>query len=127
MTAAGLAMPRSRSSGRLTGRSPASRSTRRTMSWRRWARSCGTRAIVAGRGGARAGRVRKCSCDGRRAGRQLGERRVELGLAELRVLERAREIRVVGGEIEVAVAAEAEQDDPLLPRLARGERLLDRR
>ena len=46
------------------------------------------------------------------------ERGLQVGLGELRVLERAGEVGVVGGEVEVAVAAEAEQDRALLARLA---------
>src|SRR5919108_2392443 len=127
MTAAGLGMPRSRSSGRLTGRSPASRRTRSMTSCRRRARSVGTRAIVAAGDRARAGSPQKAgaqSGDRRRPLGQLGERRFELVLAEFGVLERARQVRVVGAEIEVAVSAEPEQDHALLARLARGERVL---
>src|SRR3954464_3951025 len=131
MTAAGLPIPRSRSSGRLMGRSPASRRARRTISWRRWARAdVVTPRIVAARAGARAGSVKNCrasSRDRRRPLRQLRERVVELLLTELRVLERAGEVGVVGGEVEVAVPAQPEEDHALLPRLARRRGLLDRR
>ena len=39
----------------------------------------------------------------------------------------AGQVRVVGGEVEVAVAAEAEEDHPLLARLGAASRLVDRR
>src|SRR4051794_28525819 len=127
-------MPRSRSSRRLTGRSPASRRTRSTMSWRRRARFDGTRALspvatarVPPRQKTRSFAGGLLSGNRRRAGGQLGERRVELVLAELGVLERACEVRVVRRQVEVAVPAEPEEDHPLLPGLARGLRLLDRR
>src|SRR3990172_1531499 len=41
------------------------------------------------------------------------------------VLQLAGEVLVVGGEVEVAVAAEVEQDHPPLARLAGGQRLVD--
>ena len=55
-------------------------------------------------------------CGGLGQGRQ---RRVPVGLGELRVLEGAGQEGVVGAEIEVAVAAQAEQDHSLLACLAR--------
>jgi hypothetical protein len=54
---------------------------------------------------------------GRRPLRQPRERRVDAGPVELRVLERAGEVGVVGGQVEVPVAREVEEDDALLPRL----------
>src|SRR4051794_18587733 len=55
-----------------------------------------------------------------------GEGGFEVGLGELRVLEGAGEVGVVGGQVEVAVAAEAEQDRALLARLLGGLGLFDR-
>ena len=49
--------------------------------------------------------------------RQRGQRGAQILLRELRVLERPAEIGVVGGEVEVPVPAEAEQDRALLARL----------
>jgi hypothetical protein len=59
--------------------------------------------------------------------RQARQRRLQVGLGELGVLELAGQVGVVGGEVEVAVAAQAEEDDPLLAGLARRVGLLDRR
>ena len=42
------------------------------------------------------------------------------------VLERAGEVAVVGGQVEVAVAAEAEEDRPRLAGLLGAQRLVDR-
>src|SRR5690242_15321736 len=130
MTAAALPIPRSRSSMRLTGRSPASRRTRSTVSWRRRARADGTRELsplAPARVPVDSVQNARVLRDRRRPNGELRERRVELVLAELRVLERAGEVRVVGGEVEVAVTAQPEQDHALLPRLTGGGRLVDRR
>ena len=43
------------------------------------------------------------------------------------VLQRARQVGVVGGHVEVAVARQIEQNDPLLTRFAGAQRLVDRR
>src|SRR5215212_1921254 len=56
---------------------------------------------------------------------QAVERLLHVRLGELRVLETARQVRVVGGEVEVAVAAQAEQDHSRLARLPGRVRLVE--
>ena len=72
---------------------------------------------------------------GRRAGHpgdlgsdlgQAGERGLDLLERVLVVLEAAVEVALVGGQVEVAVAAQVEQDDPRLAGLLGRERLVDR-
>src|SRR5947209_20497360 len=63
---------------------------------------------------------RECRCRG-----QVPQRRLQVLLGELRVGQRTAQVGVVGAQIEVAVTAEAEEDDPRLARLARRLGLLD--
>ena len=59
--------------------------------------------------------------------RQVGESRFLIGRVELHLGQPAVQVVVVGLHVEVPVAAEVEQDDPLLAGLASGDGLVDRR
>src|SRR3954464_10810216 len=68
---------------------------------------------------------RSCSLSRNRHVGQALERRLHVRLGELRVLETPRQVGVVGGEVEVAVAAQATRDHPLLARLLGRLRLVE--
>src|SRR5690606_2130262 len=93
---------------------------------RGWATWCGRCWGASSTGSARASRWRWTEASSSARSRTRSPPRAAADPSPLLVGEAAVQVVVVGGEVEEAVAAEVEQDHPLLARLLRGERLVDR-